>query len=543
MTEVLHRPPPAGASSPSLASLRSAPGISIRRLTYHYPDTNAPALADVDLELGDGMTVVAGDSGSGKSSLLRVLNGLIPHFHGGRIRGEAMVRGISVLRARTRQLAREVGFVFQDPEAQFVYGTVQREVAFGPENLGLRRTEIAGRVDEALAAMEIEHLRLRSISTLSGGERQRVALASALAMRPAILAMDETTSQLDPSGADAFLDACLGLAEAGASLVLAEHRLGRLLPVASQLVLMDQGRLQAAGAPRTLAVRLHHPPQVVELARRLGWDPLPLTLAEATLMAPRLARPARRPAAASGPIAWETSGLALAHRGRTVLDGADIAGRAGEVVVLMGDNGSGKTTLLRALAGLHPPASGAVHRHLSDGDRVAYLPQDPTALLHRPSLAAEVDLTLSRTGLTAAAAEAERDLVLDQLGLADLAARYPRDLSGGERQRAAIAAILAGGPALALLDEPTRGMDGSARQALAALVRRMRQAGAAVVLATHDSELAADLGDRIIRLAAGRARDAGPPVEALAAGRSGATQVAQLYPGGPVTVEAALACL
>ena len=544
MTETLRRPaaPPTPSVAPELTPA-SPPQVSFGHLTYHYPGTDSPALADIDIDLGAGLTVVAGDSGSGKSSLLRVLNGLVPHFHGGRIRGDATVCGMHVVGARTRQLARQVAFVFQDPESQFVYGTVQREVAFGPENLGLPRAEIAMRVAEALSALGIEQLRLRAIATLSGGERQRVALASALAMRPAILALDEPTSQLDPSGSDAFLDACLGLAADGTSLVIAEHRLARLLPATDRLVLMDRGGISATGAARAVASQLRHPPQVIELARRLGWDPAPLTVAEAARLAPRLVRPPAPPAPSGGAVVWEAAGLVLRHGDRTVLEGADLAGHAGEVVVLMGDNGSGKTTLLRAIAGLHAPTAGAVRRLLPSAGRVSYLPQDPTALLHRPSLGAEVDLTLSRSGLRGAEAAAERDLILGELGLSGLTGCYPRDLSGGERQRAAIAAILAGSPALALLDEPTRGMDGDARHALASLVRRMRDAGASVVVATHDSQLAGELGDRVIRLEAGIAQDAGPPSRALAAGKPAATQMAQLFPGGPVTVDEVMACL
>jgi energy-coupling factor transport system ATP-binding protein len=204
----------------------------------------------------------------------------------------------------------------------------------------------------------------------------------------------------------------------------------------------------------------------------------------------------------------------------------------------MGDNGSGKTTLLRAIAGLHRPAAGEVRRTLARGRRAAYLPQDPTALLHRPTLRAEVQLTLARSPSIESA-----DHLLAELGLAGLANRYPRDLSGGERQRAAIAAILAGNPGLTLLDEPTRGMDGDARAMMARVVGRLREAGAAVVMATHDSELAAEVGDRIVRLDGGRASDLGPPQLALQAGRPGATDVAKLYPGGPVTVEGVLRCL
>jgi energy-coupling factor transport system ATP-binding protein len=525
-----------------MAPVASAASVEARfeHLTYTYPDAPVAALQDIDLSLESGVTLVAGDSGSGKSTLLRVLNGLVPHFHGGRIRGDAVVGGVSVVGSRTRDLARRVGFVFQDPESQFVRGTVELEVAFGPENLGLPVAEIRARVGEALEQLGIAGMRRRPIATLSGGERQRVALASALAMRPRLLALDEPTSQLDPSAAEAFLRAALELGAHGTSLVIAEHRLTRLLPAANRMVLMEAGAAVGIGPTRALARHLSHPPQLVELARRLGWTATPLTLAEAAPLAPALSRPAPGNQRPAGAVAWEVSGLALRQGAASVIEEISLAGHAGEVVVLMGDNGSGKTTLLRALAGLHPAAAGTVSR--GEG-RVTYLPQDPTALLHRPTLGAEVDLTLSRAGLRGAAAAAERDTVLGALGLRGLEPRYPRDLSGGERQRAAIAAILAGGPALALLDEPTRGMDGVARAALATLVRRMRDAGAAVVLATHDSELAADLGDRVVRLQAGDARDAGPPHLALAAGRPGATQLAELYPGGPITVEAVMACL
>jgi len=183
---------------------------SIARLegvTYWYPGDAPPALRAVDLEIGPGLTVVAGGSGGGKSTLLRLLDGLVPQFHGGRIAGSATVAGLDPLRTPIPQLAQRVGLVFQDVETQSVYGTVEREVAFGLENATLPRTEMHDRVDEALASLSIEHLRGRRLATLSGGERQRVQLAAVLAMRPALVALDEPTSQLDPEGSEAVLAA------------------------------------------------------------------------------------------------------------------------------------------------------------------------------------------------------------------------------------------------------------------------------------------------------------------------------------------------
>ena len=502
--------------------------VRFERLSYWYPASVTPALRELQGELDPGLTLVAGTSGSGKSSLLRVLDGLVPHFHGGRVAGRAVVAGHDVVATPTRTLARDVGFVFQDPERSFVYGTVEREVAFALENTGVPAGAMHRRVDEALERLGIGILRQRRIATLSGGERQRVALAAALVLRPSVLALDEPTAQLDPAGAAAVIQACVELAAGGLTVVVAEHRLERLLPCADRVIVMQQGRASAPAAPAACAARLPSPPQIVELGLACGWSPLPLTVAEARPLAPQLEAPAATRHEAGGPVAWAFHDAAAGPAGAAVVEHAELAGRHGEVVVLMGPNGHGKTTLLRTLAGLLPPLGGRVER--APG-RVAYVPQDPAALLHRASLAAEVAHTLRRTGSAEPAGRA-----LDELGLGPLAARDPRDLSGGERQRGAIAAALAGSPDLALLDEPTRGMDHAARDATAARIGRLRGQGAAVVLATHDSLLAAAVGDRIVEVRDGRLAELGAPEQALSGTQPYATQVGQLYRGGPVTV-------
>ncbi|HEX6548523.1 MAG TPA: ATP-binding cassette domain-containing protein [Candidatus Dormibacteraeota bacterium] len=483
------------------------------RLTYSYPQASAAALA-AEVELDPGLTLVAGASGSGKSTLLRTLNGLVPHFHGGRIEGRAVVCGMDVLRTPTRTLARRVGFVFQDPEQQAVYASVEREVAFGLENLAVPRAQMEELVTSALAAAGADHLRGRRLAELSGGERQRVAIASALALQPDVLVLDEPTSQLDSGGADLVLGACLRLAGSGRAVVVSEHRLERLLPASEALLLVDRGRVRS-GPARALAAHLASPPAVISLGRRLAWSPLPLTVAAARPLRPPL-KPAPPRAAATGAVAWWLGG---------------VSGREGEVVVLMGPNGGGKTMFLRALAGLRPGAERLP-------GRVAYLPQNPIALLHRPTVRDEVKLTLGRAGESEPPVE-----ILRELGIEGLAERYPRDLSSGERQRAALAAVLCGTPRLALLDEPTRGMDGATRARLRALIERLKVRGAAVVLATHDSDLAAEVGDRVLVIEDGRAREAGSPESALSGESPIATQIGRLYPGGPVTVEGVLARL
>jgi energy-coupling factor transport system ATP-binding protein len=329
------------------------------------------------------------------------------------------------------------------------------------------------RVDEAMASLGIEGLRSRRLSTLSGGERQRVQLASVLVLRPALVALDEPTSQLDPWGAAAVLAACRGLADEGRAVVVAEHRLEMVAPAADRTLTVDHGQVMAGVAGG-----------VAGASNR-----------------PHVRMPRTR--TSSDDTAWELSGVAAGHvRGRTqepVLSDIFLAGGRGEVVALLGPNGSGKTTLLRTLAGLLPPLAGAVRR---PAGRTAYLPQNPGALLHLPTVRDEVALTLRRTGSREAPAK-----MLDAFGLTRLSDRYPRDLSSGERQRAALAAALAGSPTLVLLDEPTRGMDAAARRSLAAAVQTLTAGGAAVVLATHDTDLAATLADRTVELRAGRAAE------------------------------------
>jgi energy-coupling factor transport system ATP-binding protein len=455
-------------------------------ISYRYPGAAEPSLREVDLTIEPGLTLVAGSSGGGKSTLLRLLDGLVPQFHGGRVSGRAVVAGLDPLRTPIPRMATRVGLVFQDVETQSVYGSVEREVAFGLENLGLPRGEMHDRVDEALSELGIEELRERRLSTLSGGERQRVQLASVLALRPQVVALDEPTSQLDPEGAAAVLAACLATVRGGRAVVVAEHRLETLLPRADRLLLVEGGRVTAA-------------------------DPGSRNAAPAAAAAAAAIRGNRQPefVNAADP-AWELRDVDAGPGRDAMLTGVSLAGGDGEVVALVGANGSGKTTLLRTLAGLLPALGGTVRR---PPGRTAYLPQNPGALLHLPTVRAEVALTVRRSGV-----EQSPDEMLASFGLLTLAGRYPRDLSSGERQRAALAATLAGSPTLVLLDEPTRGMDREARRSLGAAIRAATALGSAVVIATHDAELVADVADRVVQLRDGRAveRVELPPVGATA---------------------------
>jgi energy-coupling factor transporter ATP-binding protein EcfA2 len=443
------------------------------RLSYWYPNTGAPALKDVAVAFDGGVTLLIGSSGSGKSTLLKVLNGLVPNFHGGRIAGRACVVGRPIPGTRTSQLAADVGFVFQDPELQSVRRTVERDVAFGLENLGLPRPNMLERVESALGRVGLEGLRERPIATLSGGERQRVALAGALATGPRLLALDEPTSQLDGEGARAIVESCLQLSRDGTAVVVAEQRTERLAPAADRLFEMTAGEVERK------SVEISRAPAPPRTRRLQGGEP-----------------------------AFELRSVSASPGAEPVVEHVNVTAGRGETIALVGPNGGGKTTLLRVIAGLLRPLGGSVERRPG---RVAYLPQNPSALLYRPTVLEEVQLTLSRTGDDSSGDDSSAWLLLEKLGLRGVAGRYPRDLSTGERQRTALAAVLAGRPALALLDEPTRGMDTAARAALIALVDSLSGEGACVVIATHDEHLVQAVADRILRVAGGRVRPEAAP--------------------------------
>jgi energy-coupling factor transport system ATP-binding protein len=486
--------------------------VSYSGVSFGYPD-GPLALDGVDLEVLAGeILLVVGSSGSGKSTLLRAANGLVPHSTGGRFAGDVVAFGRSIRSHKPRELADVVGFVHQDPEAQFVVDRVEADVAFVLENLGLPDEAMRRRVEEVLDALGIAHLRDRNPVTLSGGERQRAAIAGALAAAPDALVLDEPTSQLDPQGAEDVFAAVGRLnADLGTTVLLAEHRLERAAPLADRAVVLAGGRITTPPA-LTGAVLADYPgaPSVTQLGRVLGWDPPPLTVRNARGLALTMERrpePITDPSAeALGELLLRGCGLGVALDRRPVLHGIDVEVHRGEVVALLGRNGSGKSTLLRSLAGLLAPDAGRIELRPT----TAYVPQDPNSLLFAATVRAEVAETLRLLGRSDAAAV---EYWLEALGIEDLAEHHPRSLSGGQRQRVAIAAVAVGGAELLLLDEPTRGMDAASRHALERAIARHAGSGGAVVLATHDVELAARCATSAIVLgdgelvAAGRARD------------------------------------
>jgi energy-coupling factor transport system ATP-binding protein len=504
------------------------PILVAEEFSYSYPDAQAPALDGVSLELDSGsFTVLAGSSGSGKSTLLRAACGLVPHFHGGRVSGELSVAGMPLREHGPGELARVCGTLFQEPESQVVMGGVRAEIALALEHRGESPTAVARAVEEAALALGIERLLDRRADTLSGGELQRVALAAALAHRPRLLLLDEPTSQLDPVAGDELIWLLRRLNEEwGTTVLLCEHRLERCLPAADRVIALERGRLACDAPPRDfLAWAAEAAPPLATPAARLfslaGLAPLPASVKEAktALASAGLTPPPEPPEPVRGRNGRRRGQVALALRGvwheledgPAILRGIDLRVEPGERVALMGRNGAGKSTLLKHAKGLLEPTRGRIER----GGEVALLLQNPgDYLIHEHAREEAGEAALSRAGLSA---RADAD---------------PRDLSGGERQRLALEVVLDGPqPGLVCLDEPTRGMDRARKDELATRLHELAEAGAAVLVATHDPEFAARLAERVLLMGEGELIADGSAAEVLGGGWYFATEVARVLGG------------
>ncbi|HEX8684552.1 MAG TPA: energy-coupling factor transporter ATPase [Ardenticatenaceae bacterium] len=537
--------------------------IRFEHVSFWYSGSERPALRDVSFFLPEGtFTLMTGPSGAGKSTLLRCLNGLVPHFSGGLVEGNISVNGLNPVIESPKVMSRHVGFVFQDPEAQFVMDRVEDEVAFALENAALPRQEMRVRVEEVLDLLDLEPLRDRRLETLSGGERQRVAIAAALALRPQILVLDEPTSQLDPKSAEDVLNALARLnSDLGLTVVVAEHRLERVVPFVDEMLYLDEGgEGLLAGSPRDVLSQIKLVPPLVALAQRLGWEPLPLTIKEGRRFS-RTIQPNGEREAPAPPVAHadepfiEARGVRVRYGENETLRGVDFEVFPGEVVALMGRNGAGKSTLLKTLVGLVRPQRGKIRVGTLDAAQhdvatlcrqVGYLPQDPNALLFAETVAEEWEITLRNHGLLSNGGPLpiQPETLLARFGLSDKAAAYPRDLSTGERQRVALGAVMITQARALLLDEPTRGLDALAKEALTDLLRSWRDEGIAIVLVTHDVELAAAVADRVVLMSQGDVIANGPPSAILGSSPLFAPQIAHLFPGsGWLTVADALRVL
>lgn len=500
--------------------------LRVENLNFQYPKTDRPALSAIDLTVQRGeFLVLCGESGCGKTTLLRLLKrALAP---AGTQTGQIRCCGVPQEALDDRTAAAEIGYVLQNPDSQIVTDKVWHELAFGLENLGVPTEIIRRRVGEMASYFGIQDWFRKKTDELSGGQKQLLNLAAVMVMQPKLLILDEPTSQLDPIAAADFIATLQKLnRELGLTILLAEHRLEEVFPIADRVILMDHGRILLDDDPSRIGAQLHatrpdHPmnrglPSAVRiftgLPASMRTAPCPLTVREGRdFLEQRFSAEPDRfspPPLPDAEPAVELKNVWFRYERPLpdVLRGTSMTVYTGEHYCLLGGNGSGKTTALNVISGLNRAYRGKVRiygRQIADyrgstlyRKNLAYLPQNPQTVFIRDTVRADLAELLEAQGADKPAQEARIAAVAAQLEIADLLDRHPYDLSGGEQQKCALAKMLLTEPKLLLLDEPTKGLDPGAKYRLQSVLAALKAQGITILTVTHDVEFAAECADR-----------------------------------------------
>ena len=513
--------------------------IKFSRVSLIYPHSTTTVIEDLTFEISEGeMVLVMGHTGSGKSSLLRLVNGLVPHHTGGILAGEIIVDGHSTRTSKPGELAGIVGIVGQNPIATFVTDTVEEELAFGLEALNFPNDVMRKRIEEALDQVSLAPLRNREIATLSGGEQQRLAIAAALVMHPKVLVLDEPTSALDPVASEEILAILHRLVhDLSVTVILAEHRLERVIGYVDRILLIEGDGSSAIGTPSEILKKSELVPPIIRLTRALHLDEVGTSTRDVRRITETLRNElpeSVRPSHPTGRILVSAKDICVSYGTQQALREVSIDLRAGEVTALMGRNGAGKSSLIKALVGLVEPNSGDISvdginlsqmKQAERSQRIGYIPQEPGDLLYLTSVKEECARADKDNHLPFGTSVELLHSMLPSISLES----HPRDLSEGERLTLVLALVLSGSPEILILDEPTRGLDYSAKNRLMALLHsRAHELNTAILIATHDVEIVAEVADRTIFLADGEKVADGTTLDVLLASPAFAPQVAKV---------------
>lgn len=526
--------------------------ISFNNVSLIYPNSVKTIFENLSFTIDEGeMVLVIGATGSGKSSLLRLINGLVPHHTGGILAGDITVNGLSTTTTKPGGLAHLIGIVGQNPVHGFVTDTVEDELVFGMEALNFAPDVMRKRVEEILDLLSLTHLRSRSISTLSGGEQQRVAIGSALVMHPKVLVLDEPTSALDPIAAEEVLSILHRLVhDLGLTVVISEHRLERVIGFADRIIAISSDGSAVIDIPEQILKDSPIAPPIVHLARALNLDSVGTSVREVRRMTTHLRdfTPLENiDREINEKIVVEVSKISHSYGGKTALRNISLDFRSGEITAVMGRNGAGKSTLFKSIVGYHSPSSGIVRVLGEDPvklqgrarlSRIGYIPQEPSDLLIHTSVAKECSASDRDNGLPEGATMEFLSRLLPTVSPDS----HPRDLSEGQRLSLVLAIILCSAPDILIMDEPTRGLDYQAKSILVdTLISYARNLGKCVLIATHDVELVAEAADRVVFIADGDVVADGHTIDVLLSSPAFAPQVAKVMSPAPwLTVKQAL---
>lgn len=492
--------------------------LSIKDLTFSYPNKENFALQNVNLSINSGdFVVVCGQSGSGKTTLLRMLKKEIaPH---GEKQGAVYYKGEDVEKLDDKISAQKIGFVFQKPDQQIVTDKVWHELAFGLESLGYDSDYIRLRVGEMANYFGITSLFRKKTTELSGGQKQLMNLASVMAMSPDVIILDEPTSQLDPITANDFITTLKKINdELGLTVIIIEHRLQEVFPIADKVAVMEDGKLICYDTPRNVCEKLsNHPmsqgfPSAVRIWQKSGGKGnCPLTVKEGRNFINLNFSERKLSLRNTIPntediITLKDVFFRYEKGGNDILSGTNLSIKKGEHFCILGGNGSGKTTTLKILAGLLKPYRGKViidnnkmtKKTTADFNRlgVAMLPQNPESVFLKSRVIDDYTELCKIKEIEKSAYEDKINSVAEKLGINDLLENHPYDLSGGEIQKCALGKVLISEPKILLLDEPTKGVDAYSKLSLSKILQEIKSEGVTIITVTHDVEFASIVADR-----------------------------------------------